>query len=122
MNFEYASTRTFTADIDIETLGNCCIEANDEVGSFYYLFINTSPTGETNVLEYGPIFPDIILLPKTVNIIFNRFNYSEPNIVKTITRFLNDSRKNIFQAQEVDPLEALENFPKLKEFFGGLYE
>lgn len=121
MNFEYSGVSYFTADIEIDKIGNCCIEATTRIGALYYLIIKTE-FGSSDILEFGPVVPDMKVLPKTVNCSYRRINFTESKIAKVIASFLNDFKKEIFQAREVEVEEALNNFPKIAEYFGGLYE
>lgn len=106
MNFEYFTVKTVMADIEIDAIGNCAIEANNDNGEFYYLVIRTND-GSSQVFEYGPT-AHIGILEKSVNCSFQRINYSESKIQKIIKGFLNDPYRNITQARELDIKEALE--------------
>lgn len=54
LNFKYFYSRSATGDLEVEDIGNCSIEANDNLGNFYYLLIETN-MGFTKIFEYGPI-------------------------------------------------------------------
>ena len=99
--FEYFYTKTATGQLDIEDIGNCCIQANDDQGLFYYLLIE-STLGWTKILEYGPAAPDFDELPKSVTCHFSRIEFDERKIFKRVDEFLNNRFRNITQAQIVD--------------------
>ena len=66
--------------IEIENIGNVCIEAiNETDGLFYYLLIKTS-LGTTSIFEYGPVIPDIDKLFDNYNVSFNREPYNEKKL------------------------------------------
>ena len=63
--------------LDIESVGNACIEAiNEDDGLFYYLLIKTS-LGTTSIFEYGPVIPGIDKLYDIYNISFTRMQYND---------------------------------------------
>ena len=101
MKFEYSYTTLCDADIEIDDIGNCCLEANNDRAEFYYLYIRTK-YGTTSIMTYGPIIPDVDQLPKSVNCSFKRIDYDEDKIEGIIDDFLNKGFRNISQAREVD--------------------
>lgn len=115
LNFEYFYSRSATGDLEVEDIGNCSIEANDDIGNFYYLLIETN-MGFTKIFEYGPIQPDFDVLPKTVNCTFNRIEYNEKKIQKQIYSFLNTPIRNITQAQLIEKEELLSNCKDIIEY------
>lgn len=99
--FEYFYTKSAFGQLDIEDVGDCCIQACNDEGLFYYLLIE-STLGWTKILEYGPAAPDFDELPKAVNCNFSRIEFDEKKIFKRIDEFLNNRFRNITQAQLVD--------------------
>ena len=107
--FDYFFTRTAFGQLDIEELGNCCIEASDDKGQFYYLIIDTK-LGWTRIFEYGPCLPDFNELPKSVSCTFDREEYNEKKLSKRINMFLNNPKAEITQARVLeDESEAFDN-------------
>lgn len=88
-SFKFGPEFTYNNELEIESVGNVCIEAIDNAGQNYYLIIRTS-LGVSSVLEFGPVIPDIELLPKSTKIEFKRFGFSEEKLHKIITKFLAD--------------------------------
>lgn len=73
-------------EIDIESVGNVCIEAiNENDGLFYYLLIKTS-LGTSSIFEYGPVVPDIDKLYDIYNISFIRQSYNEKKLLLFISK------------------------------------
>ena len=99
--FEYFYTQTAVGELQIEDIGDCCIQANNDQGLFYYLLIETN-IGWTKILEYGPCAPDFDELPKAVSCNFSRIEFDERKIMKRIDEFLNNRFRNITQAQLVE--------------------
>ena len=98
--FEYYYTKSAIGELNIEDVGDCCIQACNDEGLFYYLLIETH-LGWTKILEYGPAAPDFDELPKAFNCNFSRIDFDEKRIFKRIDEFLNNRFRNITQAQLV---------------------
>ena len=99
--FEYFYSKSAFGELQIDDIGDCCIQANNDEGLFYYLLIETN-LGWTKILEYGPCAPDFDELPKAVGCNFSRIEFDERKIMKRIDEFLNNRFRNITQAQLVD--------------------
>ena len=99
--FEYFFTRQAVGELDVEDIGNCCIEATNDQGMLYYLVTDTK-LGWTRIFEYGPAIPDFDELPKSVYCAFSRIEYDERKLTKKISEFLNSPTREITQAFEVD--------------------
>lgn len=111
MNFKYLAKVTQEGDIEIENIGNCAINANNDL-AFEWLLIIKTIMGVTEVIEYGPFLSDLKdYSPANVSCSYNRFDFNEAKIKKRISSFLNDGYRNITQAFEI-PFEEAE--PKIK--------
>lgn len=96
--------------IEIENIGNVCIEAiNENDGLFYYLLIKTS-LGTTSIFEYGPVIPDIDKLFDSYNVSFNREQYNEKKLKIFISKWLNDRMKKITAANIIEEKIFLDNY------------
>ena len=96
--------------IEIDSVGNVCIEAvNENDGLYYYLLIKTS-MGTTSIFEYGPIIPDIDKLFDTYIISFNRLSYNEKKLNMFLNKWLNDRTKKITAAYVIDENKFLDNY------------
>ena len=113
--FNYYYVSTSMGQLNIEDIGNCAIEANDDMGASYYLVIKTN-LGVTRLFQYGPIKPDVNILCKTTTCVFKRFDYSESKLMKAIENFLKPSFSNITQAREISCEEALDNCIDIIEY------
>ncbi len=111
MNFEYARQSEFTADIEIDTIGNCAIRGTC-MNEMYYICIIRTSIGLTELFESGPYLPD-----GTLSIIcetsYQKIGYDERKIRKFIASFLQAPRKpnilNIYQAEQISIEEALDS-------------
>lgn len=114
MKFDYCISTTADAQLDILDMGNVCIEATNYKGEHYYLITKTD-LGWTESLEYGPIIPEMQLLPTSVMCSYNRIEYSEYKLDKMITSFLNSGKRNIQHASVIECDDA-------KQFMRNLVE
>ena len=108
MNFDYFYTKQINDSLAVDDIGNCAIEACSDEGARYYLVIKTQ-LGSSIIFEYGPIIPEINLLPKTCTCSFRRIAFSENKLIKTIDGFLNNPYRTITQATIVDEAEVYQN-------------
>lgn len=97
-------------EIEIESVGNVCIEAaNENDGLFYYLLIKTS-LGTSSIFEYGPIVPDIDKLYDIYNVSFMRQPFNDKKLLIFISKWLNDKTKKITYANVIDENKFLDNY------------
>lgn len=102
--------------IDVEDIGNVCLEAvNEDDGFFYYLLIKTY-AGVSTTISYGPVVPDVALLPDEYSLEFKRMNFKDTSIIKFISFWLNDRSKNITSAQVIDETAFIENIKDMKNY------
>ena len=106
--FEYSFAVTATGILELDNPGQCAIRASNDFGENYYLVIRTS-LGKCYVFMYGPIVPDLAILPPRVACSVERFDYNEKKIQKIIKAWLTDSKKFITKAEEVEDKEIFEN-------------
>lgn len=96
MEFKYFYITEASDAIDIENLGNCFIEAYNDFGARFYLWIQTD-LGFTKILEAGP-YAEVNIPTKTANISYAQIEYSDSKITKRIETFLNSPKYMIRQA------------------------
>lgn len=108
MIFEYLQRVVIDAEIDIDNIGQCVLQANNDIGEEFYLVIRTE-LGWTEVIEYGPCTPDLDMLPMSYQINYLRFEYSEGKIERIIDKFLNNPKRGISQAKMTD-LDSIRPF------------
>lgn len=100
MTFEYLQRVIVDGQLEVEDIGNCVIRGRSDLGEEHYLIVRTN-MGEAEVIDYGPVDPTIDLLPFGVTLHYNRFEYNQNKLYKTITKFLNDPKRLITQADVV---------------------
>jgi hypothetical protein len=117
MLIDYSATKTFTQTLQLDDIGNCAIHGagtfRDGKTTFpgdYYMIIKTI-MGKTTFIKWGPLMPDFEALPNTFKLEVKTSQYKEPTIMKEIQSFINDSLKNISEARELLPEEAIEFLP-----------
>lgn len=120
MTFEYMQRVVVEANLEVDNVGDCVLQANNDFGNEYYLLIKTE-LGFSEVLEYGPCMPDIQMLPLDYNISYSRFEYNQGKLERIIDKFLNNPKRVITQAKVTD-YESIKEFlvnPVDKVFFQG---
>lgn len=105
MTFDYLERVVVDGQLEVDDIGQCAILGRNDLGEEWYLFIKTE-LGWTEIIEWGPVIPDFDLLPATVNISYNRIEWSSYKIEKTIDKFLNNPKRGITQAQLTDVNEV----------------
>lgn len=98
MTFDYIQRVTVDGQLEVDNIGDCVIVGRNDIGEESYLIITTS-LGVTEVVHYGPTVPDLSILPFSVTLNYNRFDYSQGKIEKIIDRFLNDPKRGITNAE-----------------------
>lgn len=115
MIFEFNNQFVPQSLIDVEDIGQCCVECVNKEGDYYYIIIKTS-LGTTTIVTFGPVNVDFDTLPNGYTTSLKRMDYKEDKIVKELKLFLNDSKKKIVEAKEVDLEEALINCKDLATY------
>ena len=114
-DFEYLARVIVESSITVEDIGNCAIEANNDIGQFWCLIIR-SDLGFTEIFEVGPVNLELDQLLKSCNWSYKRIAYSDNQISKIIDKFLNDGYRGITQAREIDMEEAKKYFINLADY------
>ena len=110
LNIEFNNQYVPQNFIEIESVGNVCLEAiNEDDGLYYYLLIKTS-LGTTSIFEYGPVIPDIDKLFDNYNISFIRQPFNEKKLNLFLKKWLNDKNKEITAAYVIDENKFLDNY------------
>ena len=114
-NFEYFFTRTAVGELEVPDIGNCVIEAGDDIGQLYFLKIDTK-LGWSRIMEYGPCTPDFQELPKSVICNFDREEYNELKLSNRVKMFLNAPKRNITQARTITDDELFSSIKSIIEY------
>lgn len=101
MTFDYLERVVVDGQLEVDNIGDCIIQANNDLGEEFYLIIKTE-LGWTEMIEYGPCVPDLSLLQMNYQITYNRFEYNQGKIERSIDKFLNNPKRSITQAKLVE--------------------
>ena len=101
MIFDYLRTTTALDTISLDDIGNCAVNAMNDSGEEWFLIINTYE-GWTETIEFGPLVVDADETKSYFN--YDKFacDFSEKKISNTINKFLNNPKRSITQAFEVE--------------------
>lgn len=100
MTFEYLQRIVVDAQLEVEDIGQCVILGRNDLGEEYYLITRTE-MGFTEQILFGPVCPEVSILPFNVSMYYNRFEFNQRKIESSIDKFLNDTKKAISQADVV---------------------
>ena len=114
--FEFANEWVPTNSIDIPEIGNFYLEAIDEENLMYYYLMIKSSLGTASVMSYGPVVPDVQLLPDKYQVSFERLSFNDKKIAGLISEWLNDKSKGITAAYIIDQNKFFDNYRDLKEY------
>jgi hypothetical protein len=117
MQYEYLATVQFTGVIDIDNIGNVCLEALNDFGMMWLLCIKTVE-GQTEVIEYGPILVDIDKLSESVYYTYDRFQFDSRKIDRRIEQFINNPKRIITQVNEIDIKDCKERIISMIDKIG----
>ncbi len=115
MKFNYFYETLVNADIEIDDIGNCAIQAYTDMGTSYILLIRSN-LGLSTIFTYGPLIEGADILPKIVNCKFERISYKENKLRDVIDKFLNNPYVKITSAIELDYNEALNKCVSITEY------
>ena len=108
MTFEYLQRVVVDGTLEIDNIGDCTIQGNNDIGEFFYLIIVTE-LGWTEILEYGPCVPDFDMLQANYQIKYQRIEYNQGKLERIIDKFLNDPKRLITQAKVVFTEDIIED-------------
>ena len=95
--------------INIDNIGDCCIEGiNEEEGFSFFLKISTN-MGQSTIISYGPVIKESNDIINYFNLNYQKIDYKEQLLVKIINMWLNDKKKKITAAYIIDNEEFLKN-------------
>lgn len=112
MIVDYYQQQVFTKSLQIDDLGNFAVRATSSDECEYYMIVKTE-MGKTAILKFGPVIPDIGVLCADYSMSYKKINYKEGAIEKETSTFVNDIKKDIIDAVEILPEEAIEEIPEI---------
>ncbi len=113
MTFDYLRTIQSLDSINIEDIGNTCINAINDDAEEWYLSISTE-NGWSVITEFGPVTVDSNKLKNYF--MYSKFSmeFNERKIYTLIDKFINNSKRAITQVFELEKLKAKERFISIK--------
>lgn len=116
MIFEFSVQKTFNQSIDVVDAGNTALRCTNRYKDVYYVLTKTL-FGKTSILKFGPVCPDMDILPNDFTVSYKKVDYKEGVIFKEIDKFINDFKKEVEEVEEVTEYEAWRDFPNVKHCF-----
>ena len=114
--FDFAQELKATNSIDIDNIGNFYLEAiNEDDGFCYYLSVKTT-LGTSSILYYGPVVPDLDILPDNYSVIFQRLPFNDKKMFFWVNKWLNDHSRKITTATLIDENEFFTEYKDLKSY------
>ncbi len=113
MIFDYLRMIQSLDTIDIEDIGNTCINALNDTGQEWYLVIDTFE-GWTKIKEFGPLIVDSNRIGSYFNYDKYEYDYSDKKISKVIEKFINNPKRDITQVFEMPKDNAIERLEAVK--------
>lgn len=120
MIFEFDQQPVFMQNIQIDDIGNVALRcSNSKASKEYYIVIKTY-LGQTALMKFGPVYPDISVMCDTMELSYKKFGYKESTIEREITKYINDVRACIDKVEIVQDGEALGMMPTAETFLNSL--
>lgn len=119
MEFQFDKQLQAQAFIEIPQIGEFGLEAYNDEGQFFYVFIKTV-LGETYIATCGPVVPDLDLFFGGFCITFSHMPYVENKLEKFINFFLNDKGKRITGAKIISLEDAANQFKDIGPYLNNL--
>ena len=102
MFFEYLKTSQYMDSIEIDSIGNCTLQAVNDTADCWVLLISTE-LGSCKVLQAGPINLDFEEVSPNCYVSKSSFEYNEKRLHKIINDFINNPRYNITSVEIIEP-------------------
>lgn len=115
MLVEFNNQWTPQSAIEVNEPSNCAIECINLDGEYFYIFTKTT-YGTITLVFFGPVIPDIQQLPDGYSTQLKRMEYKPDKVLKEIQSYMNDKKRKISEASEVDPTTVFDYFINLKDY------
>lgn len=106
VTFPYYMEATAQAELIIDDLGNFAVKCFNDRGEEFILIVETR-LGNTRIFTFGPVIPDLVLLPKSCSCSIEKMTFNNGKVIKAVRQFLTNPFRGITQAFEVTKEEAL---------------
>ena len=115
MEIEYNKDIVALNFIDIQDIGNCCLECISADEMYFYI-INKTSLGVCTMFTCGPIIPDVSLIPSGFAIIINKIEYNTKLILKELSLYINNKNKKIVEVNEISVEQAVKEFRDIGKY------
>ena len=112
MYFDYLKTSQYQDSIEIESIGNCTVQALNDEADCWVLIVHTV-LGWTTVIQAGPINLDFDEVRPNTYISRNSFEYNEKKLYKIIHDFMNNPKRTITSVEIIDEKLGRNIFEKI---------
>lgn len=119
---KYLGTFSYLDAIDIENLGNFTLECISTEGYYYYMITKTFQ-GVVSIFTWGPIIPDVDLIPPTqgknttaFEFKLTRLKWNEKKICNNVYSFINNKDRCISSVKLIQTSEALNMIKDMKSY------
>ena len=110
----------FVDSLCVEDIGNCALEALDNLGQYHYIIVKTVH-GQSHVLSFGPVIPDLETLPKSFTVEYYFSSYNDKKLAKALQVWAAGPQKlNFEQITQITSEEALSRLPNIDACFVGI--
>lgn len=106
ISFPYFIKSDAQAELLLEDIGNFAIKAFNDKGCEFILIVETR-LGNSRSFTFGPVIPDLDLLPQCCGCTIEKFAFNPKKVSKKVIGFLTNPYNRITQAFEVTKEEAL---------------
>ena len=100
MIFNYDPQMMFTQSIDVVDIGNMTLRCTNDSQVEYYITTMTV-MGKTSILKVGPIMSDLPMLLNDFTVTYKKVDYKEPTICKEVSKYIQDTKKEITNVEEI---------------------
>ena len=112
--FDYQVEIKRNAQLIVDDVGNTTLRALNDFGEEYFLIIRTNNVGTTRIFSYGPYNEDVEV-PRSCVATFEKIDYEEYKVKNKIKSWLNDYKRAITSAMEVDIEEIRDKLKNLAD-------
>lgn len=121
MEIDYLGTFSYLDKIEIKNNGDFALECINDDGYYYYMITKTFQ-GVVSMFTWGPIIPDIDLIPEArgkggaYNFKLTRLKWNENKIKNAVKAFVNNRDSAITCVKLIPEKEALEMIKDMKSY------
>ena len=119
-NIKFNRQSTYVDSLCVEDIGNCALEALDNLGQCHYIIVKTVQ-GQSYILSFGPVIPDLDELPKTFKVEYYYTQYNDKKLAKSLQTWAAGQKSiNFEQINQISMDEALSQLPNIEACFTGI--